>query len=375
MDSPQLWMDALHTLQLAETGYEEATLAVQTRSGKLTASSPPSPRKTPVDYSATPKCSEASTRLLEPSDRQDWKFRADMFDFLSQEYGPFEVDACCDLGGKNRQVNRYWTDCLKENWRGLNVWCNPPFSSNHLTIEAVLRRYVEEWRLDPENTSALFVLPDFQSRMPQWRQLFRSAGMRVEYIIPTHDAQGEPVQMFAAPDGVLLDLPWPLLVVYAPPARQRVKRERKTSSPPPIVRTGEAASVRDLHQQISGGQFLKALQAEYGRPGPLQTLRKEIQEAPHQRTRDFCMVGNVLWKVSAGRYQLVLGEDSPLREVVLQEAHASVSAGHAGRDKTLERESCDASGGKGQQKMWDAGFHLVLSVKRCDREILTRMDC
>ncbi|KAK3236488.1 hypothetical protein CYMTET_53375 [Cymbomonas tetramitiformis] len=217
MDSPQLWMDALHTLQLAETGYEKATLAVQTRSGKLTASSPPSPRKTPVDYSATPKCSEASTRLLEPSDRQDWKFRADMFDFLSQEYGPFEVDACCDLGGKNRQVNRYWTDCLKENWRGLNVWCNPPFSSNHLTIEAVLRKYVEEWRLDPENTSALFVLPDFQSRMPQWRQLFRSAGMRVEYIIPTHDAQGEPVQMFAAPDGALLDLPWPLLVVYAPP--------------------------------------------------------------------------------------------------------------------------------------------------------------
>ncbi|KAK3241869.1 hypothetical protein CYMTET_48393 [Cymbomonas tetramitiformis] len=337
MDSPQLWMDALHTLQLAETGYEKATLAVQTRSGKLTASSPPSPRKTPVDFSATPKCSEASTRLLEPSDRQDWKFRADMFDFLSQEYGPFEVDACCDLGGKNRQVNRYWTDCLKENWRGLNVWCNPPFSSNHLTIEAVLRKYVEEWRLDPENTSALFVLPDFQSRMPQWRQLFRSAGMRVEYIIPTHDAQGEPVQMFAAPDGALLDLPWPLLVVYAPPARQRVKRERKTSSPPPIVRTGEAASVRDLHQQISGGQFLKALQAEYGRPGPLQTLRKEIQEAPHQRTRDFCVVGDVLWRVSAGRYQLVLGEDSPLREVVLQEAHASVSAGHAGRDKTLER--------------------------------------
>ncbi|KAK3278215.1 hypothetical protein CYMTET_13841 [Cymbomonas tetramitiformis] len=158
--------------------------------------------------------------------------------------------------------------------------------------------------------------------------------MRVEYIIPTHDAQGEPVQMFAAPDGALLDLPWPLLVVYAPPARQRVKRERKTSSPPPIVRTGEAASVRDLHQQISGGQFLKALQAEYERPGPLQTLRKEIQEAPHQRTRDFCVVGDVLWRLDT----------------------------RAGTK--LWNEYCDASGGKGQQKMWDAGFHLALSVKR-----------
>eukprot|EP00854_Cymbomonas_tetramitiformis_P034320 gene34320-biopygen25457 len=68
--------------------------------------------------------------------------------------------------------------------------------------------------------------------------------------------------MFAAPDRTLLDLPWPLLVVYAPLAQQRVKRERRTSSPPPIVRTGEAASVRDLNHQISGDQFLKALQAE-----------------------------------------------------------------------------------------------------------------
>jgi hypothetical protein len=135
----------------------------------------------------------------------------------------------------------------------------------------------------------------------------------------------------------LLDLPWPLLVVYAPPSQQRVKRERRTSSPPAIVRKGEAARVRDLNAQVSGGQFLKALQAEYRRTGPLQTLMTEIREAPHQRTRDFCVVGDVLWRVSAGRYQLVLGEDSPLREVVLQEAHASVAAGHAGRDKTLER--------------------------------------
>ncbi|KAK3247544.1 hypothetical protein CYMTET_42963 [Cymbomonas tetramitiformis] len=34
LDSPQLWLDAMHTLQWAETGYEEATLTVQTRSGK-----------------------------------------------------------------------------------------------------------------------------------------------------------------------------------------------------------------------------------------------------------------------------------------------------------------------------------------------------
>eukprot|EP00854_Cymbomonas_tetramitiformis_P034591 gene34591-biopygen34018 len=120
LDSPQLWLDAMHTLQLAETGYEETTLAVRTRSGKLTDSLPSPAEKLPASDGAAPKRSNASTRLPEPSDRQNWKFRADMFEFLSQKYGPFELDACCDLGGKNPQANRYWTDCLKENWRGLN---------------------------------------------------------------------------------------------------------------------------------------------------------------------------------------------------------------------------------------------------------------
>ncbi|KAK3282226.1 hypothetical protein CYMTET_10029 [Cymbomonas tetramitiformis] len=40
---------------------------------------------------------------------------------------------------------------------------------------------------------------------------------------------------------------------------------------------------------------------------------------------------------AAGRYQLVLGEDSPLREVVFKDAHDSTTAGHTGREKTLER--------------------------------------
>ena len=315
MDTPDLWLDALHTLNTLDT-LDVPTLHQSPGDSKLEA------EPTPVG---------------EPSDRQDWKLRADMFDYLNQEYGPFDVDVCCDLGGQNRQVNRFWSDCLKEEWRGLNVWCNPPFSSSHITIEAVLRKYVEEWRKDPEHTSALFILPDFQSRMPQWRQLFRSAGMRIEFIIPTHDSYGEAVQMFESPDGTRLNLPWPILVVYAPAAHQRVKRERKTSPAPEIILKGEAARLRDLSTEVSSGQFLKALRAEYLRPGPLKDLKEEISNAPHQRTRDFCITGNVLWRICAGRYQLVLGEDSPLREIVLQDAHASVSPGHAGRDKTLER--------------------------------------
>ncbi|KAK3286452.1 hypothetical protein CYMTET_5991 [Cymbomonas tetramitiformis] len=68
-----------------------------------------------------------------------------------------------------------------------------------------------------------------------------------------------------------------------------------------------------------------------------ESLIKRIEDSPHQCTRDFRLVGGVLWRVAAGRYQLVLGEDSPLREVVFWHSHDSQAAGHTGRDKTLER--------------------------------------
>eukprot|EP00854_Cymbomonas_tetramitiformis_P016299 gene16299-biopygen16807 len=205
-------------------------------------------------------------------DIQDWRVRKSVFEKYQKQFGIFDVDACCDLAGHNRQVDRYWHDCLREQWRGLHVWCNPPYSSSHLTIEAVLRKYVEEWRADPDNTSAVFILPDLQSRVPAWRKLFRMA-----------------------------------------------------------------AKLRDAGPVQSDEKFLKALRAEYDRPGPLRDLRKRIEDSPHQCTRDFRLVGGVLWRVAAGRYQLVLGEDSPLREVVFWHAHDSQTAGHAGRDKTLER--------------------------------------
>ncbi|KAK3287870.1 hypothetical protein CYMTET_4634 [Cymbomonas tetramitiformis] len=28
-------------------------------------------------------------------------------------------------------VDTFWTDCLREQWRGQVVWCNPPFSDPH----------------------------------------------------------------------------------------------------------------------------------------------------------------------------------------------------------------------------------------------------
>ncbi|KAK3241435.1 hypothetical protein CYMTET_48787 [Cymbomonas tetramitiformis] len=94
--------------------------------------------------SRRPKCT--------PGDIQNWRVRSEYFEKYAHRFGALDVDACCDLGGHNRQVDRFWTGCLSEKWRGLHVWCSPPYNSGHITVEAVLQKYIEEWRADPEHT-------------------------------------------------------------------------------------------------------------------------------------------------------------------------------------------------------------------------------
>eukprot|EP00854_Cymbomonas_tetramitiformis_P034681 gene34681-biopygen35501 len=79
--------------------------------------------------------------------------------------------------GRNRQVDTFWTDCLKEQWKGRIVWCNPPFSDPDVTIDAILRHYDAEARQAPDSTAAMFPLPDFPQA--SWRPLLREYGMDI----------------------------------------------------------------------------------------------------------------------------------------------------------------------------------------------------
>ncbi|KAK3253244.1 hypothetical protein CYMTET_37498 [Cymbomonas tetramitiformis] len=211
------WTEAASTLRVAEVAMElheplTAKLAgVTTRKAKRV-SFADSGAKSPSPVCATP----ASRKLGRPRkqlpkdqlvDRQDWMVCPEVFDRLQQQYGKSDVDACCDIGGKNRQVELYSSDCLSKRWRGKHVWCSPPYSGSHITIEAVLLKYLEEWKTDPENTSTVFLLPDLQKRMPQWRSIFRRAGMQIKEVIPTHNDQGLSNQLYMTPDGRKHDLP------------------------------------------------------------------------------------------------------------------------------------------------------------------------
>ncbi|KAK3274213.1 hypothetical protein CYMTET_17590 [Cymbomonas tetramitiformis] len=316
------------------TPMSQADTSVAPTEKVLTSS--PTPQQAPQQSTPSPVL-HPQKRQAPPEDSQNWRVRAEYSSKYAEKFGPFDVDACCDLGGRNRQADRFWTDCLSEKWRGLRVWCNPPYNSKCITVEAILNKYIAEWKTDPENTSAVFVLPDHQSKLPAWRKLFRKANMQIVEVVPTHDDKSEPNQFFENPDGRAFDLRWPVLIVHAPPAKPQPARVRHPRTAPAVIRTGEAADFRDAASQQSDSKFLRALKAEYTREGTLRSLREKVKAAPHQCLQDFRLVGEVVWRTAAGRYQLVLGEDSPLREVVIRHAHESLSSGHTGRDKTLER--------------------------------------
>lgn len=64
------------------------------------------------------------------SGRQDWATPQSLFDAISAEYGPFDLDVCATP--ENAKAARYFTpedDGLKQRWSG-RCWMNPPYGSS-----------------------------------------------------------------------------------------------------------------------------------------------------------------------------------------------------------------------------------------------------
>ncbi|KAK3250676.1 hypothetical protein CYMTET_39951 [Cymbomonas tetramitiformis] len=189
----------------------------------------------------------------------------------------------------------------------------------------------------------MFLLPDYDA---PWRRLIHPKyGLHPVKVFDTKDEKGRPNHLFESPYGGRPPLRWPVLLVWAPAAsraKPRAPPARKDSEAEPdepLVTTGVAAKARAASGPLKADEFVRALQAEYERSQYLSSLKEELIAAPHQRTDTFRMVDDMIWRVAEGRYQLVLAQDSPLRELVMREAHESPAAGHTGRDKTLDRVS------------------------------------
>ncbi|KAK3268921.1 hypothetical protein CYMTET_22605 [Cymbomonas tetramitiformis] len=235
-ETPDLWLDAMVTVE--RMAALPAMAGVQTRAQS---------EQRPAEKQQPAAVQQQPTPRMQPGeplvDNQDWKLIPSEFSRLQAKYakvlgGRFQVDACCDLMGQNRQVDTFWTDCLKEQWRGRVVWCNPPFSDSKVSIADILRHYASEARHAPQSTAALFLLPDFPQA--DWRPLLREYGMEIAETIPRVNEQGEPNRMFVSPGEERghrtalqeLPIPWPVLVVLAKPQRKHLKRSQLQGKDP-----------------------------------------------------------------------------------------------------------------------------------------------
>ena len=102
------------------------------------------------------------------SDRDDWKLARPEFEQLEGLYGPHDVDAAADPSGHNAHLPRFWSwldSALEQDWAGLNVYCNPPYSNvGAFVIKALLARDAR-----PTTSGATLVVPDWPNR--SWHRL------------------------------------------------------------------------------------------------------------------------------------------------------------------------------------------------------------
>ena len=67
-----------------------------------------------------------------PHDTNDWMVLRPIFLDFDKQWGPFDVDACCDNDGHNAQVPEFCCpkrSFLEFNCEGKRVFMNPPFSN------------------------------------------------------------------------------------------------------------------------------------------------------------------------------------------------------------------------------------------------------
>ena len=160
-----------------------------------------------------------AVRAAQVADYDDWMLLKAIFDDLWRAYGPFDCDAAADIWGSNTYCYYSWNannSALVQNWGGMNIYCNPPFS---LILEFLVRFLACKMKY-PMGTSALFILPvwDGEYAKPFWELV---VGHPTVFHIVRRFPAGVP--MFTSPNTrgasrrYVGPTKWPVVAVWVPP--------------------------------------------------------------------------------------------------------------------------------------------------------------
>ena len=339
-------------------------------------------------------------------DQADWSLTTSEFNRWHRRLGPYDVDACTDPQGRNRQPvqgDDYWHDCLSQRWDGRKVWVHPPFEAGF--CRAALTHYQKSRDRD-STTMATFVLPSYLTQGELKETLQHTDLVKVH----TYDTG---TRLFRAADGTPLPARWktevwhgaaipkevdechPLEITPTPPrcnychgaaskrqgtvqqclqcetqfhrgCRPKGSKEpqlcdscEQSRSQAIVVPRSDTPGLRDVDNMPLPRQMslLDQVRDRAGRDSQYQEWT--LAESPSV----FRTVGDLLWRVEGGGMQLVIPNDRDLKDVILQECHSSAAAGHLGTAKTFERVT---------RRFWWAGVRqdvldFVLHCDPCQR--------
>jgi hypothetical protein len=207
--------------------------------------------------------------------------------------GGLDVDATCDVDGRNAVIGKFWSDTLHEVWDGHRVWCNPPFNSKNISIIQILEHFHQS-RLRYPSTQALFFLPLF--RNPAWvAQL-----SKMPYLRQVHTyVKGFP--LFHAPDGARLKTRWRVGVYWSDKLVNNFQPSYEPKPPGNEVLTQVSTPEASRPRTIG---FLNQILKSYAKDESVKGWIHQCQEQSRQydRTLGLKMVGKWLWRVKEGHY-------------------------------------------------------------------------
>ena len=293
-------------------------------------------------------------------DTQDWKFDHGEFErWEAQTQMRFMVDAFCDPAGHNRQVECYWSDALAEEWEGLHIWGNGPFTDPSTPVLSYLT-HLQRARDNDVETSAVLVLPYFPGA--EWEQ--QLSAMPNKELMHTYPAGS---YLFHSPDGRRPPTRWPVHIWWFKRgaeaydgwfSSQKRRGERRARV------AAQAAAMVTRNAQRTAGEGLAAAQKPAapasGASGPVRAVASRsggeeptfLSQVREQSVRDtayqelltttpedrvWTQRGGLLWRRDAGRIQLVVPQSTRLRNEALRDSHDAPMAGHFGVRRTLAR--------------------------------------